>query len=112
MEFIRRHACDGIQVSDVLREVLISRTALQKRVRQALGRSVHDVIQGIRLQRAEQLLAETSYPLVEVGERAGFKHLQYFSAVFKELKGVTPGQYRKEQGHKQPRPFQVRLAQG
>jgi LacI family transcriptional regulator len=112
MEFIRRHACDGIQVSDVLREVLISRTALQKRVRQALGRSVHDVIQGIRLQRAEQLLAETNYPLVEVAERAGFKHLQYFSAVFKELKDITPGQYRKEQGHKQPRPFQVRVAQG
>ena len=34
MEFIRRHACDGIDVVNVLRRVLIARSVLQRAIPQ------------------------------------------------------------------------------
>jgi LacI family transcriptional regulator len=108
IKFIRLHACDGIRIDDVLREVLVSRTVLQNRFRESLGRSLHDAIQDVRLQRAKELLIETALPLADVAERAGFKHLQYFMAVFKDLTETTPAQFRRKHGRKLPRPFQTR----
>jgi LacI family transcriptional regulator len=39
MRFIREHACQGIKVADVLRESHCSRSVLERRFRESLGRS-------------------------------------------------------------------------
>ena len=41
--FIREHACEGIGVDDVLSQVPVSRSVLQRRFRSLLGRSIHAV---------------------------------------------------------------------
>jgi len=94
LEFIRHYACQGIQVEDVLQAVDVSRSTLQKRFRQVLGRTIHDLILKFRIQRVKALLAETSLPLEEVAERAGFKYVQYMSEVFYQQMGIRPGKFR------------------
>lgn len=94
LRFIREHACDPVDVSDVVRHVTLSRSTLQRRFRELLGRSVHDEILRMRLLRAQELLAETDLPLAQIAERAGFRHSEYLSAVFKQRLGLTPGSYR------------------
>jgi LacI family transcriptional regulator len=96
VRFIRQHACAGMQVDDVLREVRVSRSTLQKRTRKALNRTVHDLIIAVQLDRARQLLTETSLRLDEIAQRTGFRHVQYLSDVFKQRTGVRPGAYRKQ----------------
>jgi len=108
MRFIREHACEGINVEDVVRYVLVSRSALQDHFRKALDRSIHDVIVGVRIARARELLAQTKLSLQDVAERAGFRHAEYMSNVFKEQTGWSPAKYRQEHGQKTSRPFQVR----
>jgi LacI family transcriptional regulator len=98
LQFIREHACRGINVDDVLRAVLVSRTKLQDRVRQALGRTIHDIIVSFRVERAKELLAETSLPLPDIARRTGFKHVQYLSDVFQQRVGSRPGKYRAQHG--------------
>lgn len=95
VSFIRRHACDGIGVSDVLREVPLSRSVLQRRFRRILGQTVSDAIIHLRVKRAQQLLTETDLPLSKVAEMAGFQHHQYLGAVFRKRLGVSPARYRK-----------------
>jgi len=94
LRFIREHACDPVDVSDVVRHVNLSRSTLQRRFRELLGRSVHDEILRMRLLRAQELLAETDLPLARIADRAGFRHSEYLSAVFKQRIGMTPGNYR------------------
>ena len=106
VRFIREHACDGIKVDDVLRHLLVSRSVLQNRFRKALDRTIHDMIANVRIQRVKELLAGTSLSLEHVAERAGFKHMQYMSEVFKDRTGWTPGGYRREHGKPVPRAFQ------
>lgn len=108
MRFIREHACEGINVEDVIRHVRISRSALQDHFRNALDRSINDVIVGARTSRARELLAQTTLSLQDVAERAGFKHAEYMSHVFKERTGWSPAKYREEHGQKTVKPFQVR----
>jgi len=96
VRFIREHACDGIQVGDVVEHCLISRTELKRRFRRLLGRSVHDQIIGERLKHAEQLLADTELPIAQIAKLAGFGRQEYLGVVFKARLGKTPGQYRRE----------------
>ncbi len=92
--FIREHACSGIKVEDILREVPLTRRVLESRFKRYFGHSPHDAIQKVRLRRAEELLTETDLPLTVIADRAGFIHAEYFSVVFKKWKGVAPSQFR------------------
>lgn len=101
--FIREHAAKGITVDDVLRAVPVSRSALDRRMRDALGRTLKAEILRVQLVRVKQLLAETELPLMVIADKTGFRHHQYLAEVFKQRCGQTPGQYR-AQYRLQPRP--------
>lgn len=102
LRFIRENACSGISVDQVARAAGLSRSVLQRRFHTMLRRTVHQEIIQARLKRACELLANTDLPLIEVAERAGFKHQEYLSAVLKKRLGQTPAQYRKSLLGKQP----------
>jgi LacI family transcriptional regulator len=96
MRFIREHACEGIAVADVLSQVPVSRSVLQRRFRNLLGRSIHGMIAGVRLQRAKRLLVETDLPLSVIAQRTGYSHVEYLCAAFRQAVGLPPGAYRRE----------------
>jgi LacI family transcriptional regulator len=96
VRYIREHACEGITVAQVLKQVPLSRSMLEKRFRRHLNQSPQDVIRTVQIKRAKQLLAETDLALVAIARLAGFKHVEYLSVVFKRETGQTPGQYRKQ----------------
>jgi LacI family transcriptional regulator len=94
MRFIREHACEGIDVGDVVRAVPLSRSTLERRFARALGRSPKEEILRVRLSRAKQLLAQTDFSLALVAEKVGLEHAEYLSVIFKKKIGLTPGQFR------------------
>jgi LacI family transcriptional regulator len=98
VRFIREHACDPIDVEDVLRAVPLSRKVLETRFRRLLNHTLHDEIVRVRMARAKQLLADTDLTLADVAARTGFEHAEYFSVAFKRETNSTPGTYRLDQG--------------
>lgn len=92
--FIRERACEGIDVSDVLKIVPLSRSTLERRFIKVLGHSPKDEILRTRLARAKQLLAETDFSLAMVADKVGFEHPEYLSVIFKKKTGLTPGEFR------------------
>lgn len=98
LQFIRDHACEGIQVGDVLRVVPLSRRVLEQRFQRLLGRTPHREILRVRLDRIKRLLAETDLPLHRIAERTGFEHVEYLSVTFKRETGQTPSRYRSSSG--------------
>ena len=94
VHFIRQHACDGIKVKDVLRAVPHSRTLLESHFKKLIGRTPHEEILRVRLNRVKQLLVQTDLPLEQIAERAGFPHVEYLSVAFRREIGVPPSQFR------------------
>jgi len=94
LAFIRENACNFIQVEDVSRFCKVSRSTLEKRFKAVLQQSVHNEISKVQLKRALRLLVETSLPLKEVAEKAGFSTVQYMTMKVKEKTGKTPKNYR------------------
>jgi LacI family transcriptional regulator len=96
VRYIREHACQGATVAEVLKQVPLSRTVLERQFRKYLGRSPQAEIRAVQLKRVRQLLAETDLRLARVAELAGYEHPEYLNVVFKRETGLTPGQYRRQ----------------
>ena len=94
LKIIRQRACLGLNVTDILKEIPIARSSLERRFRKAIGRSPQGEIRDVQMKRARQLLSETDLSLAQIASLTGFKHSEYFSVVFKREAGQTPGQYR------------------
>jgi len=94
VRFIREHACEGIDVSDILASVPLSRSVLERRFATHIGHAPKAEILRVQIQRAKDLLSTTDFPLNLIAEKTGFKHTEYLSTIFKKKTGITPGQYR------------------
>jgi LacI family transcriptional regulator len=95
LRYIRQHACEGIQVHDVLAVVNMSRSSIESKFRDALGRTVYDEIRRVRIEAARRLLTTTNIPIKEVAGQVGASSVQYFNAMMRSTTGQTPGQIRK-----------------
>jgi LacI family transcriptional regulator len=96
LEFIRDRYPEGIGVTDILEEVPISRSSLERRFRDRLGRGPGEEIRRVRLEAARRLLAETDMLMVDIAVRTGFQYISYLSKSFKDAFGLTPTAYRRQ----------------
>lgn len=94
LQFIHREQGRGISVEDVVQEVAVSRRNLERRFHDAIGRTILEEIQLVRLERAKRLLVETTYPVSKVATLAGFGSAGYFIQFFQKHIGKTPRKYR------------------
>src|SRR2546423_15498932 len=92
--YIRDHACRTLQVVDVLSYMVMSRASLQQRMKQAVGRTIHQEIQRVRLGRVKDLLSRSDMTIKQVAREGGFASVQYMTRVFRAVTGGTPGRYR------------------
>ena len=94
VKFIQHSACNHIQVSDVARHVGLSNTALASRLKQVLGRTIHQEIRRVQVERVKHLLLTTDAPLKQIAAQTGFYHVEYLMRVFRQTTGETLSQYR------------------
>jgi LacI family transcriptional regulator len=96
LTFIRKHACGGVTVDQVVAHVAVSRSILERRFRKHVGHSPQTEIRRVQLKRVQQLLVQTDLSLEAIARLAGYLHPEYMSVVFKRVTGNTPGQYRQQ----------------
>jgi LacI family transcriptional regulator len=94
VRYIRDHACQGGTVESMVRDLMVSRTSLERHFLKTLGRSPKAEMDRVRFERAKQLLAETPYKLERIGTMLGFSTAAQFATAFKRCVGCTPSDYR------------------
>ena len=96
LNFIHQNATQKpIQVEDVLKSVNLSRRTLYDRFAKVLGRSVHEEIKRVRVEQLARLLVNTDWPLSRITVDLGCSDVKNVARYFKQQKGMTPSQYRK-----------------
>lgn len=106
LSFIRENAHQPLQVTDVLRRVPVGRRTLERRCRELLGWGLAEEIRRVHLNRARNLLANTSLSLQAVAKQAGYSDYRHMARVFRGQFGMTATEYR--QAVSQPSPPQAR----
>lgn len=86
----------GLDVKFLTDKMAMSRTSLYAKIKGLTGMGVNDYINRKRIERASYLLSHSDKSITEISEAVGFTYQRYFSTLFKEIKGVTPSQFRSE----------------
>lgn len=87
-----------LDVNLFAQKINIGRTKLFLKIKGITGQTPNDFILNIRLKKAQMLLKQSSSKTVsEIAYEVGFNSPSYFIKRFRELFGVTPAQYQKEE---------------
>ena len=95
VERIRREACEGLTVEEILKSFPCSRRMAEIRFRSILGRSILQEIRRVRLETAQNLLLRTpALGIDAIAIRCGYGSLAAFSTFFRHETGQSPSQWR------------------
>lgn len=95
MELIRRRACEGISSAEVVATFKCSRRMAEIRFRQVAGHSILDEIQAVRLDKAKELLKDSSLDISAIANFCGFKAANALWKFFHQETGHSPTEWRK-----------------
>lgn len=87
----------GISLNSLAEKHHFSTAYLSRMIKKETGYSFSEILNGIRLLGAVELLLKERVKISEIGERVGFSDQKYFSQVFKKAFGVSPGEFRRRE---------------
>lgn len=94
-KYIRRHLKEDISLNDIARYIDRNPTYISHVFRAATGETLFEYITRLRMERAMELLRNSTMKIQEVAAAVGYDEQSYFSQVFKKYTGQTAGEYRK-----------------
>lgn len=95
-KYIQNHISESIKTSDIANYLNKSRGRITTEFKNQTGVNLSDFIRIKKIEEAEELLSRTNKSLVFISNYLGFSSQSHFCKVFKDIKGVTPYQYRKK----------------
>ncbi|MEE1828069.1 AraC family transcriptional regulator [Streptomyces sp. BE20] len=86
-----------VRISEIARELAVSRDSLAAAVRQATGSTPTVYLMRRRVDRAKVLLTDTDAPVSLIAREVGYPDPAYFTRVFTRHAGVAPSVFREQQ---------------
>ena len=102
LDLIRSEACNGLQAVRVARLFPCSRRQADNRFRRATGRSILEEIHAVQLERAKELLRDTSVQLKAISDFCGFTNPNSLRKFFLKATGMTMTAWRDEFARTEP----------
>lgn len=94
MDFIRTHYTENLTLDGVADYVGKSRNYFGYLFHKETGATFTEYLNGIRVEKAKELLRDGTQLTYEVAESVGFNDYKYFSVVFRKYAGMTPTEYK------------------
>ncbi len=95
LEYIHRHYGEKVTLEQIAASALVSKRECLRCFQSCIRKSPFEYLTDYRIQAAEALLRTTDLPVTEIAMHSGFSSSAYFAKTFKELRGISPSQYRK-----------------
>ena len=93
--YIEGHYSENITLSNISDNAVINHTTLTALMKQELGCTAIEYLMQYRITVSKKQLAFTDVPIKEIANMVGFKTVQHFNRIFKEITGTTPAEFRK-----------------
>ena len=94
LDFIDSRLDEQLSLDDLAEHVQVSRAHFVRRFRAVTGVSPHRYLTMRRIEKAKQLLRDSTLPLGQVALAVGFSSQSHFTQVFHSETGSTPSQFR------------------
>ena len=94
VEYVDLHLSAKITLAELAAVAGLSRMHFASQFRAATNLRPHEFVLRRRVQRAEELLQNTTTPIVEIALSIGFQTQAHFTTIFKRFVGSTPHRWR------------------
>lgn len=85
----------NLSIQDYADRYHIHPNYLVRLFKQEFGTTFYQTLMKIRMEKAEQALAESNRKIADIAAEIGYEDARYFSQVFRKFKKMTPNEYRK-----------------
>ena len=99
--YIESRFDESITLPDIAKAAGMSHTTLTALMKEELGLTAIEYLMKYRITVAKKQLKFTSVPIKDIANMVGFKTVQHFNRIFKEITGTTPAEFRKAAVKKQ-----------
>ncbi len=96
--FIEQNFQNDISVEDIAAFCGLNRSYFGKIFRENMGKSPQEFLISYRMTKAAELLRLTGLSIADIGNAVGYPNQLHFSRAFKNIYGVSPRQWRYENG--------------
>ena len=86
--------CTDLRIEDVAEKLNLSYTSFRLNFKKITGVTPAKYFTSLKINKAKQLLLESSYSIKEVSFLLKFSSFEYFSTLFKKIVGVSPKDFR------------------
>ena len=97
LQYIQEHYSEETDTAQIARSAMISESECLRCFHKSIGMPPIRYLKQFRIQKAAELLMSTDKKAGDIGAECGFLDTSYFTKVFREIKGCTPGEYRRRQ---------------
>ena len=94
-KWLRDHFREQGTIPRVVDLANIPERTLKRRFKIAMGSSLIDYLQNLRVEEAKRLLETTEMPVDEISFDVGYEDPSFFRRLFKRRTGLTPSRYRR-----------------
>ena len=92
--YMEKHYAEKLTLQEVADACYISQWHLSKILNRYAEKNFYDILNGLRVQAAKQLLTDPRLRIGEIGEMVGYVDTAHFARVFKKLTGMSANEYR------------------
>lgn len=104
ISYIQQNYQERIRLEDIAAAAAVSRRECIRCFQSSIQKTPFEYLLEYRLEMAERLLQNTELPIGEIALQTGFTDSAYFGKMFKKYRGMSPGQYRRQNRHQHLEP--------
>lgn len=98
LDYIARHYMEDITMATVANYVSMNYTWFSEKFKEQTGINFNDYLKRFRMDQAKRLLETGTYKVYEVAEKCGFKDVKHFMKSFREMNGMSAGDWARTRG--------------
>lgn len=99
LEFIQSNYGKNISLNDVAEHINMSYFYFSRLFKESTGSSFSDYLTEFRVEKSIELMEDEHLSVKEISYQIGYNDPNYFSKIFKKIKGVTPTEFRARLPH-------------
>jgi LacI family transcriptional regulator len=102
LKLIKHHVADGITPDDIARNLKVSRSLIELRMREVHGKSLAATLRERRLHLVKDMLQKTDRPITKILSDCGYRNIRSAENIFTKACGVSPRAWRQKISHQSP----------
>lgn len=95
LEYIEKNYGEDIYLKDIARAAGFSEFYFSRLFKEITETSFHQYLNDFRIKKAENLLINSNYTILEAAYASGFSSISTFERLFKQIKGCSPQEFRR-----------------